>query len=424
MTDTTIRDLTARQRRFFDTGVTLDIRYRTAALKRLQKVLLDNRGELNAALRHDLGKPDPEIELFEIGPVLTQLRWLIRHLPRLCSGSGRRSAPYGVTLILGSWCAPLLLTLGPLAAALAAGNTVILKPSSRTPETSRLLARLIGQIFPAAYVQVLEGAREAYPGLLEERFDHMFLTGTAETALLARQQAGLTPVTAETGGKSPCIVHRSADLPDAARKVVFGKFLGCGQSAAAPDYVLCDEAVREEFLRLLEKEIRRQYGREYRYNLAYGRIVSRQHFDRLTGLLDPAQVFLGGGHDAASLRIEPTVLTGVGWSDPVMAQELLGPILPVLSFRDASELPELLREASPALYLFARDKEVIRTVTGRCRFRACCLGDAVLPPPSGQRGFDTFSRSVPLGRCFGPGHPLRYQPYTGRSVKLVGKIFR
>jgi len=441
----TISNLTARQRRFYNTGVTQDVRYRTAALKRLRKVVEDHEKELAMALRQDLGKSATESYMCEIGMVLSELTWLLKNLRRLTrdqrvptplhqfpATSFRRPTPYGVTLIMSPWNYPVLLTLGPLADAIAAGNTAVVKPSAYAPATSRLLARLLGSIYPAAYVEVVEGGREENGWLLEERFDYIFFTGSPHVGRLVLEQAAkhLTPVTLELGGKSPCIIHRSADLASAARKVVFGKFLNCGQTCVAPDYVLCDEAVREKFLRHLRLEIERQYGKEYKYNLSYGRIVSKKHFDRLTGLIDGDKVFLGGAWDKEALRIEPTVLTDVGWEDPVMEGEIFGPILPVLTFSEPEEVVELLRDRPKplAFYVFARDKGVIDRLTRGCQFGGGCINDVIVHLAStqlafggvgesgmgsyhGKAGFDTFThyKSILHSRLF--DLPMRYQPY-------------
>lgn len=434
MTQTSFSALTARQRRFFQTGVTLDIRYRTAALKRLQKAVQIHQSELTAALRHDLGKSDTESYLSELGPVLSRLRWLLKHLPRLTrdrrvnSSTRRRPTPYGVTLILSPWNYPLLLTLCPLADALAAGNTAIVRPSPQAPETSRLLARLLGSIFPAAYVEVADGNPEDNTQLLQEQYDYIFSGWSeAQTGLILEQAAKhRTPVTGIPDGRSVCIVHRSADLSAAARRVVFGKFLNCGQSAAAPNHVLCDEAVMEEFLHHLRLQVQRQYGKDYKYNLSYGRILSKKHFDRLSALLDPERVFLGGSGDQATLRIEPTVLTGVDWSDPVMEQPIFGPILPVLPFRDADQLLDTLRsrEKPPFLYLFARDRRFTDTVTARWSFGSCTINDAVPPPVPGQQGFDTFTRYLPIAGPKCAFLPLRCQPYTPLADRLIRLLLR
>lgn len=453
MNQTAIAEVTARQRRFFDTGVTLDIRYRAAALKRLQKAVIDHEGELTAALRQDLGKSRTEGYMCEIGMVRAELSWLLKNLKRLTrdrrvktplhqfqARSFRRPTPYGVTLIMSPWNYPVLLTLGPLADALAAGNTAVVKPSAYAPATAKLLDRLLGSIFPSAYVEVIQGGREENEWLLGEKFDYIFFTGSKNMGRLVLERAAkhLTPVTLELGGKSPCIIHSSADLPAAARRVVFGKFLNCGQTCIAPDYVLCQESVREEFLRLLRLEIERQYGKEYKYNLTYGRIVSKKHFDRLLGLMDRSKVFLGGGSDRESLRIEPTVMENVTWEDAVMGEEIFGPILPVLTYSDIREVIDTVRshEKPLALYLFARDKAVIDTVTTRCQFGGGCINDVIVHLATsempfggvgesgmgsyhGQAGFDTFTHYKSILRRGPVDLPMRYQPYGKLSEKLI-----
>ena len=453
MNQSAISAVTARQRRFFDTGVTLDIRYRTAALKRLQKAVIDHESELLAALRQDLGKSRAEGYMCELGMVRSELSWLLKNLKKLTrdqrvgtplhqfpARSFRRPSPYGVTLIMSPWNYPVLLTLGPLADALAAGNTAVVKPSAYAPATARLLDRLLGSIFPAAYVEVIQGGREENEWLLEERFDYIFFTGSKNVGRLVLERAAkhLTPVTLELGGKSPCIIDSSADLESAARKVVFGKFLNCGQTCIAPDYILCHESVREEFLRLLRLEIEKQYGKEYKYNLTYGRIVSKKHFDRLLGLMDPEKIYLGGRSDRESLRIEPTVMDGVTWEDAVMGQEIFGPILPVLTYRELREVIDTVRshEKPLALYLFARDKAVIRAVTTRCQFGGGCVNDVVVHLATsempfggvgesgmgsyhGQAGFDTFTHYKSILRRGKLDLPVRYQPYTELSEKII-----
>ena len=441
-----ISAITAKQRRFYNTGVTQDVRYRIVALKRLRNVITEHETEIATALRHDLGKSATESYMCEIGMVLSELSWLLKNIKKLAKDqwvptplhqfpatSFRRPTPYGVTLIMSPWNYPILLTLGPLADAIAAGNTAIVKPSAYSPATSKLLARLLGSIFPAAYVEVIEGGREANTWLLQEKFDYIFFTGSPNVGrtVLAQAAKHLTPVTLELGGKSPCIVHRSADLPAAARKVVFGKYLNCGQTCVAPDYVLCDEAVREEFLRLVRLEIERQYGKEYKYNLSYGRIVSKKHFDRVTGLIDEKKVFVGGSWDKETLRIEPTVMQDVTWEDAVMQEEIFGPILPVLTFGHVEEIIDLLKDkAKPlAFYVFARDKKVIDRLTRSCQFGGGCINDVIVHLASthmgfggvgesgmgtyhGKAGFDTFThyKSILRSRFF--DLPMRYQPYN------------
>ncbi len=456
MTQSQITTITAKQRRFLNTGVTLDIRYRMAALKRLQECIRTHQKELSIALREDLGKSQTEAYMCEIGMVLEEVRWLLANLRRLTrdrrvhsplhqfpSHSYVHPEPYGVSLIMSPWNYPLLLTVQPLADALAAGNTAVVKPSAYAPATAALLGRLLGNIFPEAYVSVIQGGRAENDWLLQEKFDYIFFTGSRAVGQLVLERAAkhLTPVTLELGGKSPCIVHSSADIPLAARRIVFGKFLNCGQTCVAPDYILCDQAVKEELLRHLRLELQRQFGKEYKYNLNYGRIVSRKHFDRLGKLIDPEKVFVGGRSDLASLRMEPTVLTDVTWDDPVMQEEIFGPILPVLTF---AELEEAIRTVQThdkplTLYLFAREKQVIRAVTTRCAYGGGCVNDVVIHLASidqpfggvgqsgmgsyhGQAGFDTFTHYKSILAKGRLDLPMRYQPYTKLGDSLIRRF--
>ena len=456
MDQTAIAAVTGRQRRFFDTGETLDIRYRAAALRGLLKLVTDHEAELLEALALDLGKPRVEAYMCELGLVRTEIRWLLRNLRRLTrdqrvrtplhqfpARSFRRPGPYGVTLIMSPWNYPVLLTLGPLADALAAGNTAVIKPSAYAPATAKVLERLLDSAFPDEYVKVILGGREENAHLLAEKFDYIFFTGSKNVGKLVLEGAAkhLTPVTLELGGKSPCIIHSSADLQAAARRVVFGKFVNCGQTCIAPDYVLCQESVRAEFLRLVRLEVERQYGLSWRENPHYGNIVSEKHFDRLLGLLDPGKIFLGGGSDRASRKIEPTILTDVTWADRVMGEEIFGPILPVLSYTDIDEVIDTVRshEKPLALYIFARDQAVIDRVTTRCQFGGGCINDVIVHLASterpfggvgesgmgcyhGQAGFDTFTHYKSILRQGPVELPIRYQPHTALSEKII-RIF-
>ncbi len=458
MTQAQISAVVSKQRRFFDTGVTLDVRYRLAALRRLEKAIRTNEAELCATLRQDLGKSGTESYLCEIGMILHELRWLIANLRRLArdqrvpsplhqfpARSIRRPSPYGVTLIMSPWNYPLLLTLGPLVDSIAAGNTAVVKPSAYAPATTELLDRLLGGIYPEAYVAFIRGGRAENGWLLEEKFDYIFFTGSKAVGQLVLERAAkhLTPVTLELGGKSPCIVHRSADIPLAAKRIVFGKFLNCGQTCVAPDYILCDEAVKDQLLRHLRLEIEEQFGKEYKYNLSYGRIISPKHFDRLVKLLDPQKIVHGGEYDRVTLRIEPTVMADVTWEDAVMQEEIFGPILPVLTF---TEVPEVLHTVKShgkplALYLFARDKAVVRTITTRCQYGGGCVNDVIMHLTStalpfggvgesgmgsyhGKAGFDTFTHYKSILQKGRLEFPVRYQPYTKWKDTLIRMFLR
>ncbi len=459
MTQEEIRALIDAQRAFFRTGKTLDPAFRAAALKRLRAAVRANEGALAEALRADLGKSPTESYMCEVGLSLSELSYMIRHAPALsrerrvrtplaqyASRSYRKPSPYGTVLIMSPWNYPVLLALDPLTDALAAGNTAILKPSAYSPHTSAVLDKLIRDCFDPGYVAVVTGGRRENSGLLDQKFDYIFFTGSKAVGreVLRRAAEDLTPVTLELGGKSPCLVDRTADLKLAARRIVFGKFLNCGQTCVAPDYLYCDETVKDALLVELKAQIAAQFGKTPLDNENYGRIVNEKHFDRISGLIDPAKVVLGGEADRASLRIAPTVLDGVDWTDPVMGEEIFGPVLPVLTFRSLEEAVEKIA-ALPhplALYLFSSDRAAVRSVTAHGQFGAGCVNDVVVHRATtqmpfggvgesgmggyhGKAGFDTFShtKSIVDKRTW-LDLPMRYQPYRTVHDRLIRLFLR
>lgn len=454
-----IARLVSSQRAYFATGQTLPVSARLSALKRLRNALRDNRERLALALRRDLGKSEFEGYMCEIGLAVSEITYLIRHLrsfarertvatplPQFPSRSYVKPSPYGVTLIMSPWNYPLLLTVTPLADALAAGNTAVVKPSAYSPATSELLAEILGRLFPSEYVAVVSGGREENQYLLEEKFDYIFFTGSKSVGQLVLEKAArhLTPVTLELGGKSPCIVHRSADLPVAARRIVFGKFLNCGQTCVAPDYILCDPAVKDRLIACLCAEVRRQFGEKPLENGDYGNIVSRKHFDRICGLMDPEKTILGGGADEKTLRIEPTILDNVTFDDPVMKEEIFGPILPVLTFDSEEEIVSIVNgnDKPLALYVFATDRRFLSHITSRCSYGGGCVNDVVIHLATsnmgfggvgesgmgsyhGKDGFDTFThyKSIVHKKNW-LDLPMRYQPYRPFYRQLIEFFLR
>lgn len=451
--------LVEKQRSFFLTGATLDVDYRIDALKKLRSALVEKEAEIAAALGSDLGKSPEEGYMCETGIVLSEISHMLSHVRRyakeitvptplaqFASRSYCKPSPKGVTLIMSPWNYPLMLTLDPLVDAIAAGNTAIVKPSAYSPATSALLADLLGSLFPEEYVAVVTGGREENACLLEEKFDHIFFTGSKNVGRLVLEKAAkhLTPATLELGGKSPCIVDKSAKLPLAARRIVFGKLLNCGQTCVAPDYILCHRSVKDELVKHLKAEILRQYGSDYRSNPLYGKIISRRHFDRITGLIDPEKVIFGGGSDPEAQKIEPTVMDNVTWEDAVMGQEIFGPVLPILTFDSIDEVIETVNSHDKplALYIYAEDKAVIRKVTARCAFGGSCVNDCIIHLATshmgfggtgesgmgayhGKIGFDTFSHCKSIvDKKTWMDLPMRYQPYNKLGDKLIHMFLR
>ena len=385
MTEQEIKDIVTRQRKYFQTGATLPVSSRLAALQNLYRAISGHEAEIRDALKKDLGKSGFESYMCETGMVLEEISYMLKHTPKFAreqrvrtplaqfhSRSYKKPSPYGVTLIMSPWNYPFMLTLSPLVDALAAGNTAVVKPSAYSPHTSEVLRLILSECFEPQYVAVVTGGRAENTCLLHEHFDYIFFTGSQNVGKEVMRNAAeyLTPVTLELGGKSPCIVDQTADIKLAAKRIVFGKYLNCGQTCVAPDYVYCHRSVKEKLIKEVQKQIRRQYGKQPLRNSDYGKIINEKHFDRILGLIDEQKVVHGGGSDRNTLRIEPTVMDNVSFSDAVMQEEIFGPVMPILTF---DSLDEAIRRINSmphplALYLFTSDKKAAGKVTARCGF--------------------------------------------------------
>ena len=458
MTAGEIRTLVEGQRKLFGSGVTLDYEYRANALDALYEAVASHEAEIAAALRADLGKSEMESYMCETGLLLSNIRWLRRHLRSLmrpkCTrvglaqfpGHGElRRVPYGTALIMSPWNYPLLLTLEPLASALAAGCTAVVKPSAYSPASGSLIAELLGEVFTPEYVAAVTGGREENSALLEQKWDKIFFTGGARVGreVLRAASENLTSVTLELGGKSPVIVEADADIYLAARRIAAGKFLNCGQTCVAPDYILCDRRVHSALLAALKAEMAAQYP-DALNDPEYGRIVNQKHFTRLLGLIDRSKLVYGGGSDAAALKIEPTLLDGAAPDDAVMSEEIFGPILPVLTYESLDEAIAFVnaRPLPLALYLFTRSRETERKVLALCRFGGGCVNDTIMHLTTdtlpfggvgasgmgayhGRWGFEEFSHLEGIlhrGKLAEPA--LRYRPFTEAKLRLIKKVLR
>ncbi len=445
-----IADILQAQRAYFERGETLDVDFRIRQLKKLYTAIEENEAAICGALRADLGKSDFEGFMCEIGMVRSEISHMIRHVRRyariktvatpMAQFSARslvQPCPYGNVLIMSPWNYPFLLTLDPLVTAIAAGNTAVVKPSAYSPATSALVKKLLESCFSPEYVAVVTGGREENAALLSQKFDLIFFTGSQAVGreVLRRAAEHLTPVVLELGGKSPCIVDRTADLALAARRIVFGKFLNCGQTCVAPDYILCDAAVKEKLVAALWQEIAAQFGADPLNNPDYGKIVNKKHFDRICALGE------GPVCDPETLQIAPTVLENATWDSPAMQQEIFGPILPVLTYEKFEDIFSLLRDRQKplALYLFSADRAHIRAVTTRLRYGGGCVNDVIIHLATSQMGFggvgesgmgayhgkvgfDTFSHQKSIvDKKTWLDLPMRYQPYR---KKTYGKLLR
>ncbi|MBQ8145082.1 MAG: aldehyde dehydrogenase, partial [Butyricicoccus sp.] len=398
------------QRKFFRSGATLPVDFRIAALKKLYDAVKKYETEIAEALYTDLGKSDFESFMCETGMVLSELSYMIRKtrsfakertvytpLAQFASHSYQKPCPYGNVLIMSPWNYPFLLTIDPLINAVAAGNTAIIKPSAYSPATSAMVKKIVSEVFPPSYVAVVTGGREENAALLEQKFDMVFFTGSQAVGreVLRHTAEHLTPAVLELGGKSPCIVDSTAKIKLAARRIVFGKYLNCGQTCVAPDYILCHSSVKDMLIRELYAQIRLQYGAEPLRNTDYGKIINKKHFDRICGLIDRAKVVIGGERNAETLQIAPTVMDGVGWEDAVMQEEIFGPILPVLTFEDYEEIYAILADKPKplALYHFSEDKARIREVAERCSYGGGCVNDCIIHLATSEMGFGGVGES-------------------------------
>lgn len=451
-----IDEILESQRKYFRSGVTLSISFRIEMLKKLYSTIQSYEKEIEVAIKEDLGKSGFESYMCETGLVLSEISYMIKHvrkfarkhkvhtpLAQFASSSYQLSSPYGNTLIMSPWNYPFLLTIDPLVDAIAAGNTAIVKPSAYSPQTSALIEKMISECFDKQYVAVITGGRKENAELLNKKFDFVFFTGSQNVGkeVLRHTAEHLTPAVLELGGKSPCIVDNTAKIKLAAKRIVFGKYLNCGQTCVAPDYILCQRDIKDQFVKEVINQVKIQYGENPLNNPDYGKIVNEKHFVRLCSLIDNDKVVLGGNTNKETLQIAPTIMDHVTFDDAVMQEEIFGPIMPILTFDQFDEIYDLLTsQAKPlALYLFSEDKEHINAITKRCSYGGGCINDTVIHLATsemgfggvgesgmgayhGKVGFDAFSHTKSIvDKKTWMDLPMRYQPY---QKGIYGKILR
>ena len=454
MEPSAISSLCKAQHAYFETGAPCAVPARKAALAALERALKANEAMLLAALQQDLGKPAAEGYFSELALVMDEVRHAQKHLcawarPTRCrtplsqfpAKSFILHRPKGCVLIMSPWNYPVLLTLAPLVGALAAGCCAVVKPSAYAPAVSAALAKLLGGAFSPHHVAVVCGGRSENAALLDEAFDHIFFTGSVGVGRLVMEKAArhLCPVTLELGGKSPCIVARSADIPLAARRIAFGKFLNAGQTCVAPDYVLCAAGLEQPLAVALRGAVQGFFGPDALALPDYNRIVNEKHFRRLRGLLEGQDIAFGGRCDESTLRIEPTVLLNVTPESPVMQEEIFGPILPIIPYDGLDQAIHFInrREKPLALYLFTRSQRIKERILRSCSFGGGCINDTIIHLAThhmgfggvgqsgmgsyhGKRSFDTFShyRAI-VDKATWLDLPMRYHPYKKFNGKLI-----
>lgn len=446
-------------RKFFSSGKTLDVNFRKQKLKQLKAEIIKNEKEIFAALETDLGKSSTEAYMSEVGLVLSEIDCCIKHLKKWAKPKKVRSPlaqfpsksyilsePLGVVLIMSPWNYPFMLTLNPLIGAIGAGNCAIVKPSRYSGATSDVIKKILNNVFSEDYVLVVLGGREQNQMLLDLKVDYIFFTGGVNVGKTVASKAAvnLTPTTLELGGKSPCIIDKSANIKLAAKRVVFGKFLNCGQTCIAPDYILVHESVKDQFIEFAKNEIQAMFGKNPLENNLYGKIINEKHFDRLMGLIDKSKVAFGGNGDKRALKIEPTILNDVSLSDACMGEEISGPIMPILTYKTLDQAKEIIKTyAKPlALYVFSNDKNFVSDVLNTISYGGGCVNDTIIHIAStklpfggvgesgmghyhGKFSFDTFShkKSV-VKKSVVIDLPIRYQPYTKTKDSLIRKFLK
>lgn len=443
----------ARQRDFFATGQTRSRQFREAQLQKLKQAIEAHEDAILSALHKDLGKPEFEGFATEV-TAKNDVDYALKHLKRWMSPRrvstpltlkpGRayqQPEPLGVTLIISPWNYPFQLGIVPLIGAIAAGNCAILKPSEISPHTSALLAKLLSDTFDPDHIAVVEGDAQTSQALLAQKFDHIFFTGSTHIGRIVMKAAAehLTPLTLELGGKSPCIVDANINLEVTAKRIVWGKFINAGQTCIAPDYLLVDQRIKSDLLNQIKQTVTDFYGDNPQTSPDYGRIVSDRHFQRLTGLIS-GDVIVGGGHHDGDRYIAPTVIDGVTAEHPAMAEEIFGPILPVVAYDNLEEAIAFInaRPRPLAAYIFSKDKAVQQQILQQTGSGGVCIndtikqvaipdlpfggvGDSGMGAYHGQASFDTFSHLKGVfKRPFWLDLPLLYPPY-GDKLNFLKK---
>lgn len=446
-----------QQRQYFNTGETLDPSYRIAQLKKLKQAIKDHDYFIYDALRKDLNKPLFESYATELASVYSELDYMIKHvrnfarpkrvgtsLAHFYSKSHIHQEPYGTVLIIAPWNYPIQLSFVPLIGALAAGNTVILKPSEMAPATSHIIKAIIESVFPREYVAVEEGDGSVSQALLQEGVDYCLFTGSSQVgkSIMETASQSLTPVTLELGGKSPVIVAPDTNIKHAAQRIVWGKFVNAGQTCIAPDYLIVHEDIKDELIQKMSEVIHEFYGMSPVTQPDYPRIINQKHFDRLTALLEGTTIYHGGKSDPETLTIEPTIVLDPDLESELMQEEIFGPILPVITYQETGEAVNFIRskEKPLALYLFTQNNTLKKYIKTHVSFGGGAINDTLIHQSNHNMPFGGVGNSG-IGAYHGKysletfSHPkailektdafdikLRYPPYTDTILKVLQKF--
>lgn len=449
-----IDEIISSQKEFFKTGKTLDIKYRREKLINFKKTIKKYENELIKGLYLDLGKSKVESYMCEIGLVYEEINYMVKHIKKLSkpkkvhtpiaqtlAKSFQVPSPYGQVLIMSPWNYPFLLAFDPLVDAFASGNTVILKVSRFAENTNLVMQKIIEEAFDKSEVSIVFGGHDVNQYLLESDIDYIFFTGSKNVGKVVYKAAceKMIPVTLELGGKSPCIVDETAKIKLAAKRIVFGKLLNCGQTCVAPDYIYCHESIKDELIKEIIKQIHLQYGEDPINNKDYGKIISKRHFEKAISFINQDKVIFGGKIDSDRLKIEPTIMDNVTSDDLVMKEEIFAPIFPIITFKEIDEVISYVNthEAPLAFYYFSTNKKRINKLLNMVRFGGGCINDTIIHLATcnmgfggfgasgigsyhGKAGFDTFThyKSI-VDKKNIIDLPMRYQPYKKTNEKLI-----
>lgn len=449
-----------QQRNYFNTGETRDLKFRIDKLNILKKAIVKYESEILEALWIDLHKSEFEAYATEIGIVLEEIKFVVKHLKswsktkkvrtpltHFLASSYIYSEPYGVSLIMSPWNYPFQLLMAPLIGSIAAGNCSMLKPSENSPKTTGVIIKIIEESFKEEFVSVVEpyGGKEAAESLLKEEFDYIFFTGSVPVGKIVMEASSkhLTPVTLELGGKSPCIVDKDADIRLAAKRIAWGKFLNAGQTCVAPDYLLVHKSIKKELLVEIKGYIKEFFGENPEDSNDLPRIINERQFDRLVRLLGKGNIVIGGEHNKRERYIAPTVIDNITWNDPIMSDEIFGPILPVLEFEDLEEVIKIvnLKPKPLALYFFSNNKRNQEKIIQRISYGGGCINDTVMHVASpylpfggvgasgmsayhGKGSYDVFSHKKSVNKKSNLiDVKIRYAPYNDK-IKWLKKLMK
>lgn len=454
----TIENIVQQQRSYFLKGNTLSIDERIKNLLKLKKAIKDNEENILAALNADLGKSPCEGFMTEVGIILDEISYTVKHLKGWSKPQKVRTSvanipsknyiyrePYGVTLIISPWNYPFQLTMAPLIGAIAGGNTAIIKPSRKSKNTTNIMTKLIEDNFKKEFITVIKAGAGGNAEVLAQKYDYIFFTGSVPVGKIVMESAAkhLTEVTLELGGKSPCIIDKDTDIDLTAKRLTWGKFLNVGQTCVAPDYVFVHSSRKAELLQGLKKYIKNFWGEDPRKSCDYGRIIDEGALDRLITYINKDKVVIGGEYDKEERYLAPTVMDNITFDDPVMQDEIFGPIMPIITYEDLDEVIKIInsRPKPLALYFFSKNKSNINKILSKTSSGGTCINDVIMHVASsylpfggvgesgmgkyhGKRSFFTFTHDkAVVHKGFVLDIAIRYAPY-GNKLNLARKLFK